>query len=246
MEKPNLKTFLFPLILFIIIFLLIRAKTNKLKKASLPVAIATTGFAGMAFQLIIILTFQSFYGNIYHRIGLLATAFMAGLALGSIVMNNIIEKIKNKLSLLIKLEIAIVLYSACLPFLLTSFHLYLGKPWVFSSVQIMLLFLSLISGILVGAEFPLANKIYLIGVNKISWVAGMLYAADLIGAWLGAFIVSVMMIPILGILATCLFIIAINLISLFLVATSGKIDISPNSRDFMFTKTTFSSNNIIG
>lgn len=131
MEKVNLKTFLFPLILFIIIFLLIRAKTNKLKKASLPVAIANTGFAGMTFQLIIILTFQSFYGNIYHRIGLLATAFMAGLALGSIVMNSIMERIKNKLSLLIKLEAAIVLYSVCLPFLLTSFHLYLGKPGIF-------------------------------------------------------------------------------------------------------------------
>ena len=246
MEKVNLKTFLFPLILFIIIFLLIRAKTNRLKKASLPVAIATTGFAGMAFQLIIILTFQSFYGNIYHRIGLLATAFMAGLALGSIVVNSIMERIKNKLSLLIKLEAAIVLYSVCLPFLLTSFHLYLGKPWVFSSVQIMLLLLSLISGILVGAEFPLANKIYLIGLTKVSWVAGMLYTADLIGAWLGAFVVSVMMIPILGILATCLFIIAINLISLFLVATSGRIDISPNTRNFMSTKLTSSSHNVIG
>ncbi|GAI45760.1 unnamed protein product, partial [marine sediment metagenome] len=121
MEKVNLKTFLFPLILFIIIFLLIRAKTNKLKKASLPVAIATTGFAGMAFQLIIILTFQSFYGNIYHRIGLLATAFMAGLALGSIVINNIMERVKNKLSLLIKLEVAIVLYSVCLPFFVDLF-----------------------------------------------------------------------------------------------------------------------------
>ncbi|MBA7707339.1 hypothetical protein ES703_116210 [subsurface metagenome] len=110
----------------------------------------------------------------------------------------------------------------------------------------MLLLLSLISGILVGAEFPLANKIYLIGLNKISWVAGMLYAADLIGAWLGAFIVSVMMIPILGILSTCAFIIAINLISIFLVATSGRIDISPNSRDFMSAKSTSSSNNVIG
>ncbi len=110
----------------------------------------------------------------------------------------------------------------------------------------MLLLLSLISGILVGAEFPLANKIYLIRLNKISWVAGMLYAADLIGAWLGAFIVSVIMIPILGILATCLFVIAINLISMFLVATSGRIDISPDSRDFMSTKFTSSSNNVIG
>ncbi|PKP57675.1 hypothetical protein CVT91_10065 [Candidatus Atribacteria bacterium HGW-Atribacteria-1] len=246
MEKVNLKTFLFPLILFIITFLLIRAKTNKLKKASLPIAIATTGFAGMAFQLIIILTFQSFYGNIYHRIGLLATAFMAGLALGSIVMNNIMERIKNKLSLLIKLEAAIVLYSVCLPFLLVSFHLHLEKPWVFSSVQIILLFLSLISGILVGAEFPLANKIYLIGLNKVSWVAGMFYAADLIGAWLGAFIISVMMIPIWGILSTCAFIIAINLISIFLVATSGRIDISPDTRNFVSTKFTSSSNNVIG
>lgn len=222
-EKINLKTFLLPLILFILVFLLVRSKTNKLKKASLPVAIATTGFAGMAFQLLIILTFQSFYGNIYHRIGLLTTAFMAGLALGSIVMNNIMEKVKNKLSLLVKLEGTIVLYSVCLPFFLIYFHLYLGKPWVFSSVQIILLLLSLISGVLVGVEFPLANKIYLKDINEVGFVASRLYTADLIGACLGALIVSVVMVPVLGVLSTGIFIITINLTSFILVISSKNI-----------------------
>jgi len=222
-EKINLKTFLLPLILFILVFLLIRSKTNKLKKASLPVAIATTGFAGMAFQLLIILTFQSFYGNIYHRIGLLTTAFMAGLALGSIIMNNIMEKVKNRLSLLIKFEGAVLLYSICLPFLLISFHLYLWKSWVFSSVQVLLLLLSIISGVLVGVEFPLANKIYLKGINEVGFVASRLYTADLIGACLGALIVSVVMVPVLGILSTGIFIITINLTSFILVISSKNI-----------------------
>ena len=222
-EKINLKTFLLPLILFILVFLLIRSKTNKLKKASLPVAIATTGFAGMAFQLLIILTFQSFYGNIYHRIGLLTTAFMAGLALGSIIMNNIMERVKNRLSLLIKFEGAVLLYSICLPFLLISFHLYLWKSWVFSSVQVLLLLLSLISGVLVGVEFPLANKIYLKGKNEVGSVASRLYTADLIGACLGALIVSVVMVPVLGILPTGIFIIMINLTSFILVISSKNI-----------------------
>jgi len=222
-EKINLKTFLLPLILFILVFLLIRSKTNKLKKASLPVAIATTGFAGMAFQLLIILTFQSFYGNIYHRIGLLTTAFMAGLALGSIIMNNIMERVKNRLSLLIKFEGAVLLYSICLPFLLISFHLNLWKSWVFSSVQVFLLLLSLISGVLVGVEFPLANKIYLKDINEVGFVASRLYTADLIGACLGALIVSVVMVPVLGILSTGIFIIMINLTSFILVISSKNI-----------------------
>jgi len=222
-EKINLKTFLLPLILFILVFLLIRSKTNKLKKASLPVAIATTGFAGMAFQLLIILTFQSFYGNIYHRIGLLTTAFMAGLALGSIIMNNIMERVKNRLSLLIKFEGAVLLYSICLPFLLISFHLNLWKSWVFSSVQVFLLLLSLISGVLVGVEFPLANKIYLKDINEVGFVASRLYTADLIGACLGALIVSVVMVPVLGILSTGIFIITINLTSFILVISSKNI-----------------------
>ena len=222
-ERINLKTFLLPLFLFILVFLLIRSKTNKLKKASLPVAIATTGFAGMAFQLLIILTFQSFYGNIYHRIGLLTTAFMAGLALGSIIMNNVMERVKNRLSLLIKFEGVVLLYSICLPFLLISFHLYLWKSWVFSSVQVLLLLLSLISGVLVGVEFPLANKIYLKDVNKVGFVASRLYTADLIGACLGALIVSVVMVPVLGTLSTGIFIIMINLTSFILVISSKNI-----------------------
>ena len=222
-ERINLKTFLLPLFLFILVFLLIRSKTNKLKKASLPVAIATTGFAGMAFQLLIILTFQSFYGNIYHRIGLLTTAFMAGLALGSIIMNNVMERVKNRLSLLIKFEGVVLLYSICLPFLLISFHLYLWKSWVFSSVQVLLLLLSLISGVLVGVEFPLANKIYLKDINEVGFVASRLYTADLIGACLGALIVSVVMVPVLGTLSTGIFIIMINLTSFILVISSKNI-----------------------
>jgi len=222
-EKINLKTFLLPLILFILVFILIRSKTNKLKKASLLVAIATTGFTGMAFQLLIILTFQSFYGNIYHRIGLLTTAFMAGLALGSIIMNNIMERVKNRLSLLIKFEGAVLLYSICLPFLLIFFHIYLWKSWVFSSVQVLLLLLSLISGVLVGVEFPLANKIYLKDINEVGFVASRLYTADLIGACLGALIVSVVMVPVLGTLSTGIFIIMINLTSFILVISSKNI-----------------------
>ena len=220
MGRAELWHFLIPLAIFPVAFLALRRWRTRLGTASVAVAIVTTGFAGMAFDMVLILAFQSLYGYIYQMIALLIAAFMIGLAMGSTVMTRIIGRSINNKSLLIKLESLILAFSIMVPVLIVAFHSHLGHPVIFALVQAVIFILSLVSGVLVGAEFPLANKIRLRGTGSVGEVAGRLYACDLLGAWVGALIVSVWLIPVLGIVSTCILAACIKVVSLVLVATS--------------------------
>jgi spermidine synthase len=184
-----------------------------------PIAIATTGFAGMAADLVIIFAFQALYGYVYHSIGLLITAFMAGLSLGGLLMTRRLARIARARSLLLGLELAIVLFWVLLPFLLSGAFSQFRPPWLFAAMQGMLFLLNALAGFLVGAQFPLANKIWLKGRESQRGTTGALYASDLVGAFLGAILVSVVLIPVLGIVATCLVAAILKVSSLVLVVT---------------------------
>lgn len=220
MGKANLWVFLVPLAIFMVAFLAVRRRIPKLGAASVAVAITTTGFTGMAFNMVLILAFQSLYGHVYQMIALLTASFMVGLAIGSTIMARIMSRVTDNKSLLTKLESLILAYSILVPVVLVILHSHLGQPVIFILTQAVILVLSLVSGVLVGSEFPLANKIYLKGSARVGEVAGTLYACDLVGAWVGALIVSICLIPVLGIVSTCILIACLNMVSLVLVVTS--------------------------
>jgi spermidine synthase len=212
------------------------------RRAIVPVVIATTGFTGMTADLIIIFAFQTLYGYVYHWIGLLTTAFMAGLSLGGLLMTRPplpsppraggIEggthtggRKGGERSTLLKLELAIVLYWALLPMGLSTLYSRITHPLVFTSIQGIFLFLNAVAGFLVGSQFPLANRMWLKGREDLRGGVGLLYASDLVGAFLGSIAVSVVLIPVLGILETCLLAATLKLGSLLLV-----VALPPRSR----------------
>jgi spermidine synthase len=220
MGKAELWVFLIPLALFLAVFFVLTKRSPRLGRASVATAIVTTGFAGMAFDMVLILTFQSFYGYVFQMIALLTAFFMVGLATGSTVMTRIMSRVTNNKSLLIKLESLVLAYSVIVPVLLIVLHAELNQPVIFSAVQAIIFILSLVSGVLVGSEFPLANKIYLRGTGRVGAVAGGLYACDLLGAWVGTLAVSIWLIPVLGIINTCILLVCLKVVSLVLVTTS--------------------------
>ena len=111
-------------------------------------------------------------------------------------------------------------YSVLVPAVLFIFPSNIGQAAIFIIVQAAIFILSLVSGVLVGSEFPLANRIYLKGTKRVGEVGGTLYACDLMGAWAGALIVSIWLIPVLGIVSTCILIACLKVVSLVLVVTS--------------------------
>jgi predicted membrane-bound spermidine synthase len=84
------------------------------------------------------------------------------------------------------------------------------------------LLLSGLSGFLVGLEFPLSSNIFLGRGGGVTRTAGILYAADLFGAWGGSLLVGVLFIPVLGILQTCAVILFLKLASLSLIVVSHR------------------------
>ncbi len=213
---------LWPLSLFIIGCSLLLTTVVRLTKRGrgivIPYVVATTGFSGMAADLVLIFAFQSLYGYVYHWIGLFITAFMAGLSLGGFLMNRRLDRIRSDKRPLIALDFAIVIYWGLTFTLFNFYHTQPFDPLILAFTQGLLLVLNALGGFLVGSQFPLANKILSRERKGLKGTAGFLYASDLTGAFLGSITVSVILIPALGILSTCLLASIIKMGSLLLIA----------------------------
>jgi spermidine synthase len=201
-----------------VLFLALTRVRPGAKGAVVPIAIATTGFTGMTADLVIILSFQTLYGYVYHWIGLLITAFMAGLSLGGLLMTRRLARMERARSAMLGLEAGLVLFWLLLPLVLGGLQARIAYPLVFTFTQGMLFLLNAVAGFLVGSQFPLANEIWLKGREAQRGTAGALYACDLVGAFVGAVLVSVVLIPVLGIVATCVVAALLKLGSLGLFA----------------------------
>ena len=198
-------------IIFLISFLVFYLSRRRNKaKLILLYNIATTGFFAMLANLILIFAFQVFYGYLYHRIGLLISVFMAGIALGSIFITSRIGKIKNTLNLFSAIEVLIIVFTFILAQTLSRFILFE------QNASLIFLALFFICGILTGLEFPLAGKIYLGVKSQVGEASGTLYAADLIGGWLAGIFGAIILLPVLGLFNTCMAIVILKLCSLTL------------------------------
>jgi spermidine synthase len=201
------------------LFLLARRKG--VLRVSVPLAVLSTGFAGMIFDLALMFTFQALYGVVFYWIGLLVTAFMAGSAAGSFAMTRIMERLRRDAAVFMAIEGALVAFSLLLPVTFLGFEPYLEQPGLTTVIRVMFLVLSFLSGLLTGLEFPLAGKIIIRSSSPIGRTAGFLYGADLIGGWVGGIIGGVVLLPVLGLVETCLTLAVLKLVSLLLVAASS-------------------------
>ena len=207
-------------IAFMILFTLVMAaffvKKPHLSKQSIPYAIFATGLAGMIFNLGIIFTFQTFYGYLYHQIGLLIAIFMFGVALSSFLITQRLDRIEKESLLFLKIEIVIILFSFLFPFVFLVPSQYLETPAVSFLTYLVFLIMSFLSGAWIGLQFPLATRIYLGAPAKgetFGRTAGLLYGADLLGGFVGGLFGGILLLPILGLKESCFMIAMIKISS---------------------------------
>jgi predicted membrane-bound spermidine synthase len=86
----------------------------------------------------------------------------------------------------------------------------------------LLLAMNAAAGMLVGLEFPLANRILQDAGKEGAGVAGALYAWDLAGATVGAVAVSAILLPALGLVPTALLVALVKGGSLLLVGITAR------------------------
>lgn len=195
----------------------LRRSVDEVRPIAILTAVATTGFAGITFQVITLLSFQIIYGYVYYKLSIILTSFMIGLIFGSWWATKIIEKGRGNFLNFIEAQICICIYPLILPFVFLGFAGSSGKFSTYLGSNIILPFLPIMAGFIGGLQFPLANKLYLQSRRGLVRAAGITYGLDLLGSCLGAFLVSVFLLPILGIPAVCLLVALLNLVSLVLL-----------------------------
>jgi len=181
------------------------------------IPIATTGFAEITFQVVTLLAFQILYGFVFYKMSLILTTYMFGLILGGLWITKMMEKGKGTAKMYLLTQISIVIYPLLLPLLFFLFARMRSDVANYLGSHIIFPFLPVIPGIIGGFQFPLANKLFLQGRNIKVTAAGMTYGLDLIGSCIGALIVSIFLIPILGIPNTCFQVSILNFVSLVLI-----------------------------
>jgi len=191
LSKFDLARYLF---IIVIIMLFVVLYSYRRIKRTVNYSVITTGFSSMVFVVSLVLIYQSIYGYIYEMIGLLTATFMIGVWAGT----NIKNILENSLKMIFLLEFLTVLLSLSVLSILKS-----------EATFYLVMFLV---GLIAGAGFNFACT----SISN-SMSPGKLYAIDLFGSFLGAFLTSVFILPLLGIHNALLTIAVLKLISLFLL-----------------------------
>lgn len=221
-QKANAGYFILAFMLGGAIFAVALRYSKNPLRLSVPLSIASTGFAGMFFDLAIIFAFQITYGYVFHWLGLLVSIFMTGALLGSLWMTNVLASLRKKTAVFAASEAAVMLFALALPAALTWRGGQL--PQTEALTKSVFLAASLISGLTVGTQFPLANNLFLSrGTPNSTESASALYASDLLGGWFSGMIAGVVMIPVMGLLWSCVVIASLKAVSLLLLGLSLKI-----------------------
>ena len=118
---------------------------------AMPMLVAGVGVAQILLELVLLFAFQAFRGSLYAEVGLIVTAFMAGLALGAALSNGAIARDGHALKLtrgaLGAVLASTAVYGAVLPLILRE---------ALPAPQLLFPLLALVGGLLGGMVFPLA------------------------------------------------------------------------------------------
>ncbi len=160
---------------------------------------AAAGYILMALEILLLFSFQSVYGYVYHELAILIGMFMAGIGLGSWAG---IQRIGGRGAAPLIRSVAMdqLLLAGSAPILLFLVGLlshYAGTRTTLWTAQFVFPVLALLCGIPGGYQFPLATEICFRG-NRARTATGRLYALDLLGGSVGALVLSGYLIPVFG------------------------------------------------
>jgi len=172
-------------------------------------AALSTGFAGMVMSVVLILTFQVQYGDVYQYVGFLTALFMLGGAAGSLWTTG-----RGGAPLL-------AVESAFLLTLLVAYGCAVTAPppelWLLLIFGFMVLI-----GATAGAQFPVLVAHLTHKGGGVGSPAGRIYVFDLVGAVFGATLTGVVLTPIMGIGGTMLIAAALKVGSVILILAARR------------------------
>jgi spermidine synthase len=197
--------------------------------------IALAGLTMISLEVLLLLGFQAIYGYVYHELAILIALYMTGMALGSWWRLRLVARSTRALTPragLMRLA-GLQVLAATSPVLLYLFFSSLAGIrssgiLVFVS-QIVFPAVALLAGVLGGYEFALAAEVFFADSQLPQASMGTLYGVDLLGACVGALLLSAFLLPLFGFLRAAMFIAVVNLVPALLAASVGRSGLEPQA-----------------
>jgi len=179
-------------------------------KKSIPailVLFILSGFCGLVYQVAWLRMLTLTFGSTVYAVSTLLTAFMGGLALGSVGIGRLTPRIRRPLLTYGLLELAIGLYGLATPWLFKAFdglyilvyqHFTPGAGSFAALRFVMAMAILIIPTTLMGGTLPVLARFVIRKREEAGSGAGILYFANTAGAVLGCFAAGFLLIPGLG------------------------------------------------
>lgn len=182
---------------------------------------ATAGFASLAYEVIWTRALIFYVSSTTYSFAAILTTFLFGIMLGSYVMARWVDRIEN-LILLFGIFEGLIALLALLSIPALN-NMAAVQQWMlrflnvasWSEIVLMVFATSfvilLLPTVLMGAAFPVVNRIYVENIPNLGKGVGSVYMANTIGAVLGSFFSGFLIMPFLGIAGSILILALMNL-----------------------------------
>lgn len=213
-----------------------RSKKEKQPAQSIPVKIrqydsrtaklalwlfGVAGFVSLAYEVIWTRALIFFVSSTTYSFTIILMTFLAGIALGSLVMAKWVDRLKRLLLWFSLFEIIIAIAAILTIPLFMNLNIVQNEllrilhsnNWTqVSALLFVTAFLILIiPTICMGAVFPVVNRIYVESIAKIGKGIGNVYMANTVGAIFGSFLAGFIIIPLVGLNTSILLLAVTNL-----------------------------------
>ncbi len=227
-RRGGLAVFLIPLIFFGVARIGFRvrwgSRNGAESKFQAVLAMTAVGAAAMGAQIVLIYAYQSLFGYVFERIGLISGIFMTGLALGGFAAGRMLSRIRSKSSVIALILLLFGLLCLAMPTVLAlTAHL---DPLL---IQVVVFTLVFFSATMTGFIFPLVASRHLELSGNTAESSGWIDAADHFGAAVGALLAGALLVPLLGMHRACLVLASIVFLPAVLIlleSTFARIDAS--------------------
>ena len=190
-----------------------------------------SGFSSLVFEVLWERMLMQVFGATTFAISTLLTAFMAGLALGSVLGGRVASKLKRPLLVYGLLEGSIGLYALLVPWMLgllpdlygAIFDTFLKNFYLFSLLRFVAVFaILLLPTTLMGATLPIVSQWISRHEKLFHGSIGLLYGCNTLGACAGCFAAGFILLPALGLSDTNLAFAIVNFALCALVLVCSK------------------------
>ena len=192
------------------VFMIYFYKSNFQHQITGAFSILCLGFTSLSTEILILLIFQILHGYIYQQLAILIAAFMAGISLGTYLsLRYSSPKLIVTLRQLLLTHLAIAVFVGLMPFFFKGLGTILNPSFHEIVLPVVFIFIAFIAGGFGGYQFPLAGLVYYNQTKEGN--TGILYSLDLLGAMIGALLLSSIIIPLSGIINTSMLIAGLNI-----------------------------------